>query len=51
MKKQHFEVDGYEILTKLAMPAGTSGRVFVPKRWIGKSVTLIVNEEPEQVTK
>jgi putative transposon-encoded protein len=45
MQKQTFKIDGYAVMEKTVAPAGTSGRVFVPLAWAGKSVTIILTGE------
>lgn len=32
---------GYEVVEKVAMPCATSGRILVPKHWVGKMVKAI----------
>jgi phage terminase large subunit-like protein len=44
MQKQCFQIEGYETRTKRVSPAGSSGRVFLPKKWVGKEVTIVLNE-------
>lgn len=34
-------MEGYEALEKVAMPCATSGRVLVPRGWIGKRVRIV----------
>ena len=48
MQKQTYQIEGYETRTKLAAPAGSSGRVFVPKAWIGKEVIIVLIDPPEE---
>lgn len=45
MEKQKFNIEGYEILTKTAMSANSSGRIYVPKRWVGRKVIIILTEQ------
>jgi len=44
------ESKGYEIIEKEVAGGGNSGRVFVPKRWAGRRVKIVlmepVQEEP-----
>ena len=35
------EMVGYEVVEKIAKPCATSGRILVPKHWIGKRVKAI----------
>lgn len=38
------EIQGYQILEKKVKASGTSGRVYVPKEWVGKRVKVILIE-------
>jgi putative transposon-encoded protein len=44
------EFKGYEVIEKEVANGGNSGRVFVPKKWVGKHVKIVlmepVGEEP-----
>ena len=33
--------EGFEVLEKLVQSSGNSGRVYVPKKWIGKKVRVV----------
>ena len=35
---------GYEVIEKVAKPCATSGRVLVPKHWVGKRVKAVLVE-------
>lgn len=35
------EMEGYEVVEKVAKPCATSARVLVPKHWIGKRVRIV----------
>jgi putative transposon-encoded protein len=35
------QMEGYEIVEKIAMPSGTTARVLVPRHWIGKKVRVV----------
>lgn len=39
------EIDVTQVIEKLVAPAGTSGRVYVPHKWIGKTVKVMLIEE------
>ena len=43
LTKEPFEIRmrGYEVLEKVASPSSTSGRVMVPRDWVGKKVRII----------
>ena len=47
MDKQDFKISGYEFVNKEVGDGGDSGRVYVPKTWIGKKVTVILKESLE----
>jgi putative transposon-encoded protein len=47
MEKQMFKVTGYILTEKVVGDAGSSGRIFVSKQWLGKRVTVILNEPIE----
>ena len=42
------ESKGYEIITKEVAGGGNSGRVFVPKAWVGKHVQIVLLEPLEE---
>jgi len=44
MKKIKITVEGYEVLEKVVREGGNSGRVYLPKSWIGKRVKIILLE-------
>lgn len=37
----NIECQGYEAVEKTAKPCSTSGRILVPKHWVGKKVIAI----------
>jgi putative transposon-encoded protein len=39
------EVKGYEVIEKRVNATGSSGRVYVPKKWVGKRVKVILLEK------
>jgi hypothetical protein len=41
----HIECKGFEAVEKIARKCSTSGRVLVPKQWIGKKI-LVIRIEP-----
>ena len=45
MDEQEFKIKGFDMISKEVGPGGDSGRVFVPKRWMGKKVVVILKEE------
>lgn len=45
MKKSiQMKMEGYEVVEKKAELGGNSGRIYVPKHWIGKKVRAILIE-------
>ena len=38
------QMEGFEVVEKTAEPSGTSGRIYVPKKWIGKKVRAVLLE-------
>ena len=40
-----FKVDGIESREKIVAEGGTSGRIYLPKAWVGKKVIAILKEE------
>ena len=45
MKQTDIKLKGYEMLEKLVKKSGDSGRVYVPLKWIGKKVKIILLEK------
>ena len=45
MKKPiQLTMDGFEVIEKSVEKGGNSGRIYVPKKWIGKKVRIILIE-------
>jgi putative transposon-encoded protein len=38
------EVEAYQVIEKTVKPSGNSGRVYVPKEWVGKRVKVFLVE-------
>ena len=38
------QMDGYEVVEKVADRGGNSARIYVPKHWIGKRVRAVLIE-------
>ena len=36
------QMEGYEAIEKVAESSGNSGRIYVPKKWIGKKVRAVL---------
>lgn len=41
-------VSAYQVIEKTVKKAGTSGRVYVPKDWIGKRVKVFLLEQSKR---
>ncbi len=45
MKKTiSMRMEGFEVIEKVAESSGNSGRIYVPKKWIGKRVKVVLVE-------
>jgi len=45
MKKPFkLEMEGYEVVEKIAVKGGNSARIYVPKKWEGKKVRAVLIE-------
>ncbi len=42
------EMEGYEVVEKEAKKGGNSGRIYVPKHWIGKKVRAVLIESDDE---
>ena len=40
----HMQMEGYEVVEKVAAGGGNSARVYVPKHWSGKKVRVVLIE-------
>ena len=36
------QMEGFEVVEKVAESSGNSGRIYVPKKWIGKKVRAVL---------
>ncbi len=43
-KSIKLEMEGFEIIEKIAVKGGNSSRIYVPKKWEGKKVRVILIE-------
>ncbi len=43
-KSMKIELQGYEVVEKIAVKGGNSSRIYVPKKWEGKKVKVILIE-------
>jgi putative transposon-encoded protein len=42
MKKTiSLRMEGFEVIEKVAESSGNSGRIYVPKKWIGKKIRAV----------
>ena len=48
MDIQIFNVTGYEMLRKRVGKGPDSGRIYLPKKWIGKHVTVVLADYPDE---
>ncbi len=45
MKEMDVTTTAYEVMEKTVKASGNSGRVYVPKEWIGKRVKVLLVEK------
>lgn len=45
MKPFSVTIEAYDMIDKEVGPGGNSGRVFVPKAWVGKKVKILLVED------
>lgn len=45
MKPIKMKMEGYEVVEKKVEKGGNSGRIYVPKHWIGKKVRAVLVEK------
>jgi|TARA_B100001971_G_scaffold118950_1_gene109518 putative transposon-encoded protein len=43
-KSMGIEMQGFEVVEKVAVKGGNSSRIYVPKRWEGKKVRAVLIE-------
>ena len=43
--KMKIEVQAYQVLDKLVKASGNSGRIYVPKEWVGKRVKILLLDQ------
>jgi putative transposon-encoded protein len=48
MGKKSITVEGYAVLDKTVTREGSSGRVYVPRTWAGKRVSVVLLDPPDQ---
>ncbi len=48
MEKMTITVEGYQVIEKEVKDARNSGRVYLPKSWIGKKVKVVLLEPVEK---
>jgi len=44
MDKMRVEIQAYQVIEKTVKASGNSGRVYVPKEWVGKKVKVFLLE-------
>jgi putative transposon-encoded protein len=48
MEKKEVNFSGYAIIEKRAVNGGDSARVFVPKKWAGKKIAVVLLEDVDE---
>ena len=48
-EQMKIEVQAYQVIEKTVKSSGNSGRVYVPKEWVGKKVKVFLLEPVSQV--
>jgi putative transposon-encoded protein len=43
-KSMKIEMEGFEVVEKMAVKGGNSSRIYVPKKWEGKKVRAVLIE-------
>ena len=43
-KPIQMQMEGYEVVEKVAVRGGNSARIYVPKHWIGKKIRAVLIE-------
>jgi putative transposon-encoded protein len=43
-KSMKIEMEGFEVVEKVAVKGGNSSRIYVPKKWEGKKVRAVLIE-------
>jgi putative transposon-encoded protein len=44
-KSIHMNMEGYEVVEKVAMLTGNGARIYVPKNWAGKKIRAVLIEQ------
>ena len=44
LKSIKIQMEGYEVVEKIAVKGGNSARIYVPKKWEGKKVRAVLIE-------
>jgi len=48
-KLMKVEIQAYQVIEKIVSEGTkTSGRIYVPKEWIGKTVKILLMDDPKQ---
>lgn len=48
MEEGEYKIHAYEILEKEVKKAGNTGRVYLPRSWIGKKVKVVLVEPADK---
>jgi len=43
-KSMKIEMQGFEVVEKIAVKGGNSSRIYVPKKWVGKKIRAVLIE-------
>jgi putative transposon-encoded protein len=43
-KAMKIDMEGFEVVEKIAVKGGNSSRIYVPKKWVGKKVRAVLIE-------
>jgi putative transposon-encoded protein len=46
-QEYYIPIKGYGMIQKIAKKSGNGGYAYIPAKWAGKKITIIVNEEVE----
>jgi len=47
-QQMEVKATAYEAIEKTVEPSGNSGRVYVPKKWVGKKVKILLLEPVDE---
>lgn len=47
-EKMEIKIEAYQAFEKIVKSAGNSGRIYVPKNWVGKRVKVLLLEPVDE---